>query len=275
LANVARTTVAERPASWDSLATSSAAGTSPTHAVITAGGRVGPEFAAAIGTDIKALAPLGDGRLIDSAIRAARALDVEAIAVVGGPEVHAYCAGRVDLVVDAAEDGVENIRRALTAFDFERLLYLTSDIPFVDGPGLADFIARSDGGAVTMALGDANVYDAAFPGAPPHTVTLGKERLANGSVFAISRPALEPLERVAGRFFRARKSLPRLALLLGPALCIRFATKRLSLAAVETRAQRLLGVSARAIRDCSPGLCYDVDDLADWAYAHSLALADA
>jgi hypothetical protein len=189
--------------------------------------------------------------------------------------VRAYCAGRVDLVVDAADDGVENIRRALTAFDFEQLVYLTSDIPFVDGPGLADFVARSDGSAVTMALGDADTYDAAFPAAPPHAVSLGRERLANGSVFTISRAALEPLERVAGRFFRARKSLPRLALLLGPVLCLRFATKRLNLAAVEARAQQLLGVSARAIRDCSPGLCYDVDDLADWAYAHSLALADA
>jgi hypothetical protein len=114
-------------------------------------------------------------------------LNVEAIAVVGGPEVRAYCAGRVDRIVDAAEDGVENIRRALGAFAFERLVYLTSDIPFVDGPGLADFVARSDGSAVTMALGDADAYDAAFPAAPPHAVSLGQERVANGSVFTIAQ----------------------------------------------------------------------------------------
>jgi hypothetical protein len=119
------------------------------------------------------------------------------------------------------------------------------------------------------------VYDAEFPAAPAHAVTLGHERLANGSVFTIDRSALGPLERVAGRFFDARKSLPRLALLLGPMLCLRFATGRLTVDAIETRARSILGVDARAIRDCSPGLCFDVDDLADWTYAHSLALARA
>jgi len=104
-------------------------------------------------------------------------------------------------------------------------------------------------------------------------VTLAGERVANGSVFLIERSAREPLEGVAGRFFSARKSLPRLALLLGPALCLQFAVKRLTIGAIEARAAKLLRVRARAVRDCSPGLCYDVDDLADWAYAHSLACA--
>jgi molybdopterin-guanine dinucleotide biosynthesis protein A len=245
------------------------------YAVITAGGRVGPEFAAAIGTDVKALAPLGNGRLIDSAIDAARALDVRAIAVVGGADVRAYCADRVDVVIDAAEDGVENIRRALHAFSFERLVYLTSDLPFVDGDGLRAFVQRADGAAIAMALANADAYDATFPAAPSHAVSLGGERLANGSAFVIDRSALAPLERVAGQFFNARKSLLRLALLLGPALCLRFATKRLTISAIEARARTVLGVDARAIRDCSPGLCYDVDDIADWTYAHSFALADA
>lgn len=245
------------------------------YAVITAGGRVGPDFAAAIGTDVKALAPLGAGRLIDPAIRAARALDVEAIAVIGGAEVRSYCGDRVDIVIDAAEDGVENIRRALHAFPFERLVYLTSDLPFIDGNGLRDFVTRGTGTAVAMALANADAYDATYPAAPSHAVSLGRERLANGSVFALDRAALAPLERVAGQFFRARKSLLRLAMLLGPVLCLRFAMKRLTIAAIEARARSVLGVDARAIRDCNPGLCYDVDDLADWTYAHSFALADA
>jgi len=187
--------------------------------------------------------------------------------------VRAYCAGRVDRVIEAADDGIENIHRALGAFAFEQLLYLTSDLPFIDAAGVSDFVSRAAGSSVAMALASSDAYDAAFPAAPAHAVTLAGERVANGSVFLIERCAREPLDRVAGRFFSARKSLPRLALLLGPALCLQFAVKRLTIGAIEARAAKLLRVRARAVRDCSPGLCYDVDDLADWAYAHSLACA--
>jgi hypothetical protein len=43
---------------------------------------------------------------------------------------------------------------------------------------------------------------------------------------------------------------------------------------IERRAARVLGLNARAILDAAPGLCYDVDELADWTYAHSRCLAD-
>jgi len=246
------------------------------YAVITAGGRVDADFARAIGSEYKALAPLGNARrLIDASIDAARSIDVAGIAVVGSSEVLQYCADRIDVPIVAAEEGVENIRRALHAFaDFDRLVYLTSDIPFADGAALGAFVERSNGIALTMALASGDAYDAAFPAAPPHVMTLGRERIANGSAFVIDRSAIEQLELVAGRFFDARKSLPRLALLLGPLLCLRFALKRLDIATIERRARAILGVDARAIRAAGPGLCYDVDTLADWAYAHSFALAD-
>ncbi|MFN2460364.1 MAG: NTP transferase domain-containing protein [Candidatus Velthaea sp.] len=246
------------------------------YAVITAGGRAGAEFAAATGTDIKALAPLGARRLIDPVIEAAAACGVQGIAVIAGPEVAAHCRGRVDRIIEAADDGVENIRRALHAFEAAPgLLYLTCDLPFVTGAALAEFAGRAAGAAVAMALANADAYETQFPGAPPHGVALGGERVANGSAFVIAREAVAPLEAVAGRFFTARKSLIRLALLLGPALCWRFACRRLDIATVEARARRVLGVDVRAVRDAAPGLCYDVDDVADWAYAHSFALAGA
>lgn len=235
------------------------------HAVITAGGRVDDTFAAAIGSPWKALAPLGKRRLIDTAISAARAAGVTAVAVVAPGEVAAYCRTSVDLIIPAADDGVENIRRALRAFpEAERLLYLTSDLPFVDGPGLTTFLTRSREADLTMALADADAYERAFPGAPPHLVALGTERLANGSVFVIAARAIPALERVAGRFFTARKSLLRLALLLGPALIARFVLRRLRVSDIEARARAILRVPVLAVRDASPGLCFDIDDIGDW-----------
>jgi molybdopterin-guanine dinucleotide biosynthesis protein A len=244
------------------------------HAVITAGGTVGADFARAIGTSFKALAPLGKHRLIDPALEAARAIDVSAIALVAPPAVADYCASRADIIVAAATDGGENILRALRAFpQAERLLLLTSDMPFIDAASLSVFIERSRPSALTMALAPAAAYAAEYPAAPPHSVTLGGQRFANGSAFVIDRAAIAPLERLAGRFFAARKSLPRLGALLGPALCLRFALGRLSIADIERRAGNVLGITARAVVEAAPALCYDVDDIADWTYANSLAAA--
>lgn len=75
------------------------------HAVITAGGRVEGAFARSIGTDVKALAPLGSRRLIDAAIEAARGAGAEAIAVVGGEAVRAHCGDRIERFIDEALEG--------------------------------------------------------------------------------------------------------------------------------------------------------------------------
>ncbi len=181
----------------------------------------------------------------------------------------------MDRVVAAAADGTENIRRALSAFPgARRLVFLTSDLPFIDAGQLAVFVERSTRYALSMALASPDAYTAEFPGAPPHIVDLGRERFANGSAFIIDREAVAPLGQFAGRFFEARKSLPRLALLLGPLLCARYALRRLCVADIEARAQRVLGVAVGAIRDAGPGLCYDIDDVADWVYADSRCAAE-
>ena len=237
------------------------------HAVITAGGRVDGDFAAAIGSPIKALAPLGGATLLDRSIDAARGAGVARIAVVGGSEVRAHCDARVEKVIDAAENGGENILRALDAWPGEPLLFLTSDIPFVEAGALRGFLERSAAYAITMPLAAAHAYATRFPGAPEHTVALGGERVANGNTFYLAPAAIDPVRSWATRFFAARKSLIGMAVLLGPALLLRFATRSLTLGAIERKASRTLGVSAAAIRDADPGLCYDVDTLDDYRYA--------
>ncbi|HTD34098.1 MAG TPA: hypothetical protein VK665_10585, partial [Candidatus Elarobacter sp.] len=89
--------------------------------------------------------------------------------------------------------------------------------------------------------------------------------------FVIAPEAVAPARALATKLFAARKSLPKLALLLGPALCLRFALKRLTIGDLEAFGRRRLGVPVGAVRGCDPGLCYDVDTLADYEYALSHA----
>lgn len=244
------------------------------HVVITAGGECAPELAAAIGSPSKALAPVGTRRCIDVVVAAARGLAPAGIAVVAPDAVAEHVRDEVERTIPADPSGIVNIARALNAFpDATRLLYLTCDLPFLTTAALADFCARAAGAGIAMALADGDAYAAEYPGAPVHAVQLGNDRIANGSVFLIDGAAIAPVAKTAGRFFAARKSLPRLAMLLGPALLATFALRRLRIADIEARARTVLGVEARAVRDCAPSTCYDIDSLADWFYAHSLALA--
>ncbi len=239
----------------------------PCRAVVTSGGRVDGAFASAIGTGIKALAPLGSGRLIDPVLAAVRGCGIGEVAVVGGPEVAAHLAGSGITHVAAADDGATNVLRALDAWDGGDLLFATSDLPFVTAAALGAFLAASRDFALTMPLAAGDAYEAAYPGAPPHITALAGDRVAGGSVFFIAAAARAPLRRVAGRFFNARKSLIGMARLLGPALLLRFLLRRLRIADVESRARAALGVDVAAIRDAAPALCYDVDTFEDYRYA--------
>jgi len=239
-------------------------------AVVTAGGTVDAPLAAALGTEIKALAPFANGTLLDAVLGACAAAGLDDVAVVGGAEVRAHLRGSGARVIDAADDGGENALRALAAWPGERFVYLTSDLPFIDGVGLADFIARSGPFALTMALADERAYGERFPGAPDHGVSLAGERLVNGNAFMVAPDAVAPARAFAARLFAARKSLFALALLLGPGLCARFVIRRLAVDDIERFAQRALSVPVAALRGCDPGLCYDVDTLRDYDYACSL-----
>lgn len=241
----------------------------PLRAVITAGGTVDGPFAAALGTNVKALAPFGAGTLLDVALAACADAGIGGVAVVGGAEVRAHLAGRDVRAIDAAADGGTNVLRALEAWPGERFVYLTSDLPFACGAGIADLVRRSAGYALTMGLAADAAYDARFPGAPDHGVALGRERVVNACAFVIRPEAAAPIRDFALRAFAARKSLVALARLLGPGLALRFALRRLRVEHVEAYACRALGLPVGAVRGCDPGLCYDVDALAEYEYART------
>ncbi|HEX5273950.1 MAG TPA: NTP transferase domain-containing protein [Candidatus Rubrimentiphilum sp.] len=242
------------------------------NAVITAGARVDAEFARRIGTPVKALARVGGRTLLAAAIDAARQSGVTRLAVVGGSDVREACAQSVDAIIEESESGAANLQRALRAWnDEEPLLYMTSDMPFIDGAGLHEFIESAPPAALALPVTACSDFERRFPGAPPFGIDIGGERIVNGGVFWIPARAAPAVEAFAMRFFDARKSLTRMALLLGPVLCLRFGLRRLTIAALEKHARRRLGIPAVAIRGASPDLAYDIDTLDEYVYAEKIA----
>lgn len=240
--------------------------------VITAGARVNGEFARRIGTPVKALARVGERTLLAAAIDAARAAGVTRLAVVGGREVRAACAHCVDTVIEESESGAANLQRALHAWsDDDPLLYMTSDMPFVGAAALREFIEAVPPNALALPVTACTDFDRRFPGAPPFGIEIGGECVVNGGAFWIPARGSAAVEKLAMRFFGARKSLTRMALLLGPVLCLQFAMRRLTIAALEKQARFRLGIPAVAVRGASPDLAYDIDTLDEYVYAEKRA----
>jgi CTP:molybdopterin cytidylyltransferase MocA len=238
-------------------------------AVITAGGRIEGAFAAEAGTTVKALAVVHGSTMLDRMIVALRSNGVDRIAIVGGAEIRAACDGRVERVIDEAPSGSENMLRALRAWpdDGETMIYATTDLPYVTASAIREFVARVPEGTLAIALAEYDDFRSRFPGAPPFGITLTGERVVNGGVFTVPPGSVEKLGAIATGFFDARKRPWRMASLIGPVMLFRFLVRRLSIANLESRAFRVLGIPARAIRDCAPELAYDVDTLVEYRYA--------
>jgi GTP:adenosylcobinamide-phosphate guanylyltransferase len=237
-------------------------------AVITAGGRVDGEFAAVIGTQVKALAPFAGSTLLHRTIAALRGAGIERIAVVGGDEVRRACAHDVEQIVAESAGGAENLRRALYAWDGDApLLYATSDMPFITAEAVGTFLDRSAADTLALPLTEWRDFERRFPQSPPFGITLAGEKVVNGGIFAVPPGSARRLEAFAKRFFDARKSPLRMARLTGPALLFQFLFKRLSVAKLQQHAERLLQMPARAVRNAPPELAYDVDVLEEYRYA--------
>jgi len=240
-------------------------------AVITAGGRIDGAFAEAAGTTVKALAVVRGKTMLSRMIEALREAGVSEIAVVGGGEVRAACSATVDRFVEESPSGSENLLRALRAWpDPERLLYATSDLPYVTAAAIADFAARVGPGALAVALTEFRDFATRFPGAPASFgIKLGGERVVNGGLFSIPQGATEKLAAIATRFFEARKRPWRMASLVGPAVLLRFLSGRLRVADLETMALHVMQVPAQALRGCAAELAFDVDTETEYHYACS------
>ena len=148
-----------------------------------AGGRVDGDFATLIGTRVKALAVVAGRSLLDCAIDAAVGAGAAGVAVVGGPEVRAACASRVDCIIDESCLGSENLHRALWAWPHAPTLLLSSDLPFVQAEDVRRFIAAVPPRTLAMPLAREEVYRRRFPNAPARVTPRLGERVANGCRF--------------------------------------------------------------------------------------------
>ncbi len=251
--------------------------------VITAGGRIArTEFALNVPRDysgesrdypIKALLKTGGRTLLEVVLDAVRATGrAERIVIVGSAELQHWLNPPHETLVPELREAHENLIAGLRAVaEYPRVLYLTSDLPFVTAEAINRFVdACPPDVQLCYAIARREVFDARFPGSPSTYARLRDGEFVAGCAMMVEPAALlaraEWIRQVAQR----RKSLWRLAMLAGWYVLWKYATRQLRVADVERRAEQLLGMRCRAV-ECDPELAYDIDTPQEYEYAWRLA----
>jgi|SRR5579863_3269162 len=239
-------------------------------AVITAGGRLSPSSSRRFGTDVKALVRVGGRPIIDAVISGLRGVSGIGRVVVVGPRSAREHVAAVDDWIDEHPTGEENLLAALRAGTTERMVLSASDLPFVSGRSYAGLLAQAgDECDAAYPIYRKDEFLTAYPGGRDRFAKLADGEWTGGSAFVIRREPFLRNSRLLERGFAARKSLTNLAALLGPALLLKYALGRVTIADVEKRASDLLGARVRALTGADPALAMDCDDAADFLYARA------
>ncbi len=239
-----------------------------------------PEFAAQIGSPIRALAQFNGKRLIDLVIGALLDADRNApISVVGDiPDSPAF-----ERLADQG-DFVSNIIAGVSPHTGSNWILITSaDMPYLTGPIITQFLHdalmaanANDVEIVYPIVPVATCYEQ-FPGIKRTAVKLREGQFTGGNLM-LARPSFfMDRQELLGRAFAARKNPFQLAWMLGLGTVARLVVSQLfmpgalSVAILEDRVGKLVQGKVAALISGSPQIATDLDRPSDFAAATASA----
>jgi len=246
------------------------------HALVFAGGKTGPAFAAAAGVADapggRSLADINGQPMVQyvlQALQQARWVDrVILVAPSGFP-----AQPNADEVVHADADLVGNIAAGLArCTGTEYVLLVTADIPFVTSEAIDDYVGVCLGAKVDVCYSaiPAEACEKRFPGMR-RTYLRTRAGVFTGGNVVLQRAAVFERQAAMLRVARARRKSPAfLAKMIGWGNLLKLLTRRLELEDIGEAASRLLGVRCRIVVTPWAELGSDVDKPGDLALARSL-----
>jgi molybdopterin-guanine dinucleotide biosynthesis protein A len=223
----------------------------------------------------KALLEIGGRRLLDAVLEALWASGVvEQVSVVAPRalfDVHAA----VDVWIEDRGSDADNVMAALEAIPAGRLVLCASDLAFIRGSHVKDFLQRiPDDADIAYPVFTREEFLTVFPGGRTAFARVGNTWWTGGSLCLLQAEAALAHANLVCRAFRARKSLLRLATMLGPRLLVRHLAGSLTPEDVAARVGDLTGWRALAVRGADPALAFDCDSWRDVEYARRRSRAD-
>jgi hypothetical protein len=174
--------------------------------------------------------------------------------------------GAADEVVPGDGSFVENLLALARAVGPDRpLLACTGDMALVTPAAVDDLVTRSQASGADVcycAIPRAD-NDRMFPVGKRTFVRLREGEFTGGNATYLGPGFVQGHEEIIQRLFQYRKRPLQLARLLGLGFVLRLLLGRLSLAAVERRAGRILGCRVAVIISHYPEIGFDVDQWED------------
>lgn len=244
-------------------------------ALVLAGGPPDEVSALQPGLPNKAFVRVGGVPLVERTVLALRAsARIRTIVVVAPAAAHRDAA--LAAADECRPDGrriTDSLASGLAGFAADApLLVSAADLPILSAAAVDDFVERILARDLDVAYGcvDRTAHAGRYASVR-HTWARLREGTYCGAGLVSVRPrAFEALARFLEDLGRSRKQPLALASLLGWDILARFALGRLTIAAAEARASRLLGAPAGAIVSPFPEIAVNVDRPSDVALAERL-----
>jgi len=226
----------------------------------------------------KGVVPIAGKPMIEWVVDALRAApSVNEIAVVlPTAEGLGSWADKVDKLVINNGSFIENGVAGLSALNSGlHVLCATGDVPALTPEAVEDFVQRSfaSGADVTYALIRAEDVLEQFPGSVRTFVTVEGGRVTGGNCMVVAPGVVERNKEIGQRLFDTRKSVSKMARVIGFRFVVRLATKRLRVKDVEAKLEELLGAPCAAIYTSHASIGADVDKTADVIVAERVLFA--
>lgn len=256
-------------------------------AILPAGGTLKEEFAAAAGTNVKAMIEVDGQPIVAKVVSALTSSGrIRSLVVIGGSAVQEWCKGQgIDCLPEAAS-GPENMFNGLdhlcqsngdgTQPPPDKVLLVMTDLPFLERDHIGWFLdAACTGKDIYLPAVRMGDFEAAYPDCPSTFVTLGPEKLTLGGMFLFRPAAMRNAKPHIDAAFAQRKSKLGMAKLLGFGFTIRFLMKKVTVEEAEAKIVSLLGASGSPLIGAPAPLAFDIDDVFDLEYARKLKPASA
>lgn len=235
-------------------------------AVVLAGGPAGDALAVGGAVPSKALLPIGDqpmAKYVLAAIRQCSAVDATVYVGPTQPQLD----GWYDHVVPGGSRLTDSLSLGLgaaLATGAREFLVITADLPWIDGEALTRFLAGaralgSDGAELVYAVVEKATALAAFPEQERTFVKIADGSFTGGNAVYLRASAIGGLLPAIDALYRGRKNPLALAGMMGLKTIFGLVTGTATIAGLEARAQRLLGVRARALISQDAAIAADVD----------------
>ncbi len=244
-------------------------------AIVLAGGPADDVARLQPGAANKAFVRVGGVALVERVLRQLRACDSIGRIIVVAP-ASAQGNPALALADERRDDGAkirESLRNGLRDLPPDDIVLVsTSDLPVLTPASIEDFVARALEADADIGYGclERRVHEAAYPEVPHTWARLRDGTYCGGGFIAVKPRVMPQLERFIESLGAARKNPLALASLFGWDVLLRFALRRLSIAAAERRASQILGAPVRALVSPFAETAVNVDRVSDVALAETL-----